>query len=154
VVPFACLEDAPRRDAARKSLHFTRDGGDGPRIDRASFVAEDWETSRPIGAMILTLLPDDDPCEWSSFHWKEPPPGDCLERGIGRPHLTWVFVSPLETGRGVATTLLNAAVGELCSLGYRQLASTFLLGNDSSLLWHWRCGFQLMTYPGSRRKRP
>jgi hypothetical protein len=32
------------------------------------------------------------------------------------------------------------------------LASTFLLGNESSMLWHWRNGFQLLQYPGSRRR--
>jgi GNAT superfamily N-acetyltransferase len=152
VVPFNALEDAPRVDAVRKSLHFTRDGGDGPRIDRACFVAEDREANGPVGAILVTLLPDEDPSDWKAFHWKEPPPADCLERHIGRPHLTWVFVSPLERGRGVATTLLNAAVRELLAMGYTRMASTFLLGNDSSLLWHWRCGFQLATYPGSRRK--
>ncbi len=152
VVPFGCLDDGPRREAARKSLLFTQDGGDGPRIDRASFVAEQWGTARPIGAMLITLLPDEDPSEWSAFHWKEPPPPDCLEKGIGRPHLTWVFVNPMDAGQGIATALLNAAVRELLALGYRQLASTFLLGNDASLLWHWRCGFRLVTYPGSRRK--
>jgi GNAT superfamily N-acetyltransferase len=152
VVPFGCLEDGPRREAAAKSLNFTRDGGDGPRIDRASFVAEEWEVPRPIGAALITLLPDEDPSEWNAFHWNEPPPADCVERGIGRPHLTWVFVSPIEAGRGVATALLSATARELLTMGYRQLASTFLLGNDASLLWHWRCGFRLATYAGSRRK--
>jgi GNAT superfamily N-acetyltransferase len=152
VVPFGTLEDGPRRDAARKSLQFTRDGGDGPRIDRASFVAETSEEAHAVGAILVTLLPDEDPSEWSAFHWKEPPPPDCLERNLGRPHLTWVFVGPMESGRGVATALLNAAVRELLAMGYSRLASTFVLGNDSSLLWHWRCGFQLATYAGSLRK--
>lgn len=152
IVPFAGLEDGPRREAARKSLQFTCNGGDGPRIDRASFVAEVPDDSRPVGAILITLLPDEDPSDWSAFHWKDAPPADCLERGIGRPHLTWIFVSSFETGRGIATALLNAAAGELAAMGYGQLASTFLLGNDSSLLWHWRCGFRLVTYPGSRRK--
>jgi GNAT superfamily N-acetyltransferase len=153
VVPFASLEDGPRRDAAARSLSFTRDGGDGPWIARASFVAEDGEDARPVGAILLTLLPDEDPSDWSAFHWKEPPPADCLERGVGRPHLTWVFVNPMEAGRGVATALLNAAARELLAMGYRQLASTFLLGNDSSVLWHWRCGFRLAAYAGSRRRQ-
>jgi hypothetical protein len=46
---------------------------------------------------------------------------------------------------------LAAAVRELLALGYTQLASTFLAGNDSSTLWHWRNGFQLLAYPGSLR---
>jgi GNAT superfamily N-acetyltransferase len=152
VVPFGGLEDGPRLAAAAKSMRFTRDGGDGPRIDQACFVAEECESARPVGAVLVTLLPDEDPSDWSAFHWKEPPPPDCLERGIGRPHLTWIFVNPIEAGRGIATALLNAAVRELLALGYRQLASTFLLGNDASVLWHWRCGFRLVTYSGSRRK--
>jgi GNAT superfamily N-acetyltransferase len=151
VVPFGVLEDDPRLEAARKSLRFTRDGGDGPRVERACFVAEEGP-SGPVGAALVTLLPDEDPSDWHAFHWKEPPPPDCVERGFGRPHLTWVFVSPFESGRGVATALLNAAARELVVLGYRQLASTFLYGNDASLLWHWRCGFRLARYPGSRRK--
>jgi hypothetical protein len=39
-------------------------------------------------------------------------------------------------------------------MGFTHLASTFLLGNDSSMLWHWRNGFQLAGYPGSRRREP
>jgi GNAT superfamily N-acetyltransferase len=152
VVPFGTLEDGPRRDAARKSLQFTRDGGDGPRIDRASFVAETSDGTHALGAILVTLLPDEDPSEWTAFHWKEAPPADCLERNLGRPHLTWIFVSPIDSGRGVATALLNAAVRELLAMGYARLASTFVLGNDSSLLWHWRCGFRLAEYPGSLRK--
>jgi hypothetical protein len=33
-----------------------------------------------------------------------------------------------------------------------RLSSTFLQGNDSSLLWHWRNGFELLENPGSRRR--
>ena len=32
-----------------------------------------------------------------------------------------------------------------------ELASTFLLGNESSTLWHWRAGFRCLPYPGSMR---
>ena len=63
-----------------------------------------------------------------------------------------MFVSPLDAGRGVGTALLNAAARELLALGYTELASTFLLGNESSMLWHWRNGFRLLQYPGSRRR--
>ena len=37
-------------------------------------------------------------------------------------------------------------------LGYTELVSSFILGNDSSMLWHWRNGFELLAYSGSRRK--
>ena len=61
------------------------------------------------------------------------------------------FRSPSNKGHGVGTALLAAAVGELLALGYTQILSTFMLGNDSSMLWHWRNGFQLLSYPGSYR---
>ena len=37
-------------------------------------------------------------------------------------------------------------------LGYTELISSFILGNDSSMLWHWRNGFELLPYSGSRRR--
>ncbi len=99
----------------------------------------------------MTLLPDVEPSGWDSYHWPEPPPPDALVRRLGRPHLTWIFVSPFFAGQGVGTLLLSATVRELLALGYKQLASTFLIGNDSSMLWHWRNGFALLPYPGSLR---
>jgi len=147
--PFAGLDEATRLQAARQCLAQTRGGGDGPWIESASFVAGGDEA---LGAILITLLPDADPTSWDGYHWPEPPPPDCLERRLGRPHLTWVFVAPGRSGQGVGTALLDAAAAALRRLGYRELASTFLVGNDSSTLWHWRNGFRLLPYPGSRRK--
>jgi len=148
--PFGGLEDEQREEAARKARAHTRAGGDGPWVERASFVAAD--TGGPVGAILVTLLPAEDPAEWDSYHWREAPPPDAVCRRLGRPHLTWIFVCPFEAGRGVGTALLNAAARELLALGYTELASTFLLGNESSMLWHWRNGFRMLQYPGSRRK--
>src|SRR5271157_17553 len=114
--PFAALDDATRREAAACCLTRTRTGGDGPWIDRASFVAC-AEDGALLGAILVTLLPERDPCEWGSFQWFEPPPPDCVERRLGRPHLTWVFVHPGYAGEGVGTLLLSAAVRELLALG-------------------------------------
>jgi hypothetical protein len=33
----------------------------------------------------------------------------------------------------------------------KELASTFLVGNESSMLWHWRAGFKLPEQPWSMR---
>jgi GNAT superfamily N-acetyltransferase len=150
--PFAALDDATRRLAADGCLTRTRTGGDGPWVERASFIARDDE-DEPLGAILVTLLPERDPCEWGSYQWFEPPPPDCIERGLGRPHLTWIFVDPGCTGEGVGTRLLAAAVRELLALGYREMVSTFMIGNDASALWHWRNGFRLLAYPGSKRRR-
>lgn len=151
--PFCGLDDERALAAARKSLERARDGGDGPWIEQASFVAADGDAGHAVGALLATLLPDSDPSSWHSYHWTEPPPPDALARRLGRPHLTWIFVSPFEAGQGIGTLLLSAAVRQLLALGYKELASTFLIGNDSSMLWHWRCGFRLLAYPGSWRQR-
>jgi GNAT superfamily N-acetyltransferase len=151
--PFAGLDDEKRHSAARGALAQTRTGGDGPWIDAASFVAED-DDGLPIGAILVTLLPLRDPTDWDAYHWPEPPPADCIARRLGRPHLTWVFVHPAQAGHGVGTALLAAAAEALRRLGYTELLSTFLAGNDSSMLWHWRAGFRLLTHPGSPRRRP
>jgi GNAT superfamily N-acetyltransferase len=150
--PFSGLSDDERDLAAQKSLEYTRSGGDGPLIQPACFTARDATHGTHIGAILVTLLPDGDPTEWGAFHWKAPPPPDCVERCAGRPHLTWIFVSPFHTGTGVGTTLLDAAGRALLQMGFNQLASTFLAGNDSSMLWHWRNAFRLLAYPGSKRK--
>jgi GNAT superfamily N-acetyltransferase len=152
--PFCGLDEATRLRAVSKSLTHTRTGGDGPWVEAASFVAVGEGGEPIVGAVLVTLLPERDPCDWGSYHWTEPPPPDAVARGLGRPHLTWIFVVPEHAGRGLGTSLLAAAAGALRRLGYRELASTFLLGNDSSVLWHWRSGFRLLSYPGSRRRTP
>ena len=48
-------------------------------------------------------------------------------------------------------SLLACAARGLIELGYTELLSSFILGNTSSMLWHWRNGFQLLPYSGSRR---
>jgi GNAT superfamily N-acetyltransferase len=149
--PFCGQPDAKRVIAARASLAQTRNGGDGPLIEQASFVAR-GEDAGLIGALLVTLLPPGDPTDWDSYHWMIRPPRDCVEMGYGVPHLTWVFVHPERAGRGIGTSLLRTAVEELRRMGFTSMLSTFITGNDSSVLWHWRVGFKLLTYPGSPRR--
>jgi GNAT superfamily N-acetyltransferase len=148
--PFNGLDDETRLRAAGRSLRQTRVGGDGPWIEAASFLAPASD-GRPVGAVLVTLLPDRDATDWHSYHWQEPPPPDCIARRLGRPHLTWIFVHPAAAGRGIGSALLRQAAAALRGLGYTELASTFLAGNDSSMLWHWRQGFRLLAHPASRR---
>ncbi len=149
--PFAGLDDRLRREAARECLERARTGGDGPWIESASFAAV--EEGHIIGAILITLLPEGDLSDWTSFRWDAPPPADAIQRRLGRPHLTWIFVEPLWSGQGTGTALLAAAVRALLALGFSELVSTFQVGNDSSMLWHWRNGFRLLMHPASRRRR-
>ncbi|HLN28610.1 MAG TPA: GNAT family N-acetyltransferase [Gemmataceae bacterium] len=149
IQPYGSLDDVTRVQASHQALERTRSGGDGPLIASASFVAS--QDKELVGAILITLLPLGDPCDWDSYHWKEQPPADSITRRLGRPHLTWIFVSPITAGQGIGTSLLSAAARELQALGYTELLSTFMLGNDSSMLWHWRNGFRLLAHPGSHR---
>jgi len=153
VTPFSSMGGDERIAAARVCLDETRSGKEGPLIRNACFVAVDaTDTSKTVGAILVTLAPDHDLNDWHSCRWNEPPPPDVIERRFGRPHLTWLFVTPLLSGYGIGTALLSNAVSELLKLGYGELASTFLCGNESSTHWHWRNGFELLEYPGSKRR--
>jgi L-amino acid N-acyltransferase YncA len=149
--PLAGLTPEARAGAARQSLQRTVSGGDGPWVRQASFVAAEAPEGEPVGAALVTLLPEGDPCDWDSYYWQGPPPEDGVAGRLGRPHLTWIFVAPRRAGQGTGTALLGAVTRALADLGYRELVSTFLLGNEASMLWHWRNGFRLLPYPGSLR---
>jgi GNAT superfamily N-acetyltransferase len=149
--PFGSLDEAGQVEAARNCLERTRSGGDGPWVEAASFTAGGPDGS-VLGASLITLLPEGDPGDFQTYYWREPPPADCVARRLGQPHLTWIFVAPLATGEGLGTALLGESARALRRLGFSHLLSTFLLGNESSMLWHWRNGFQLLPYPGSFRR--
>jgi GNAT superfamily N-acetyltransferase len=152
VQPFASLGDRRRLESARACLKHTREGCDGPIIDRACHVAVDPKDGEPVGAVLVTLVPPVDLDEIWSLRWKTPPPPECVERRLGHAHLTWIFVGRGMAGSGVGTALLAEACRGLRELGYTALISSFILGNDSSMLWHWRNGFELLSYAGSRRR--
>lgn len=147
--PFGSLLPDERRQAVEECLKRSWTGGDGPLAESASFVA--MKEDDIVGAILITLLPGTDPTDWESYRWDEPPPADLWQRSQGQPHLTWIFVNRMGQGRGVGTQLLHKAVRVLRQQGYATLWTTFLLGNDSSLLWHWRNGFELLPHATSRR---
>src|SRR5207249_2766715 len=144
------LGEDERLMAAKKCLEQTRSGGDGPLLESACLVAVADAPEHLCGAILTTLIPMVDLSDAdANLRWEEKPPPMCVERRLGRPHLTWVFVSPFEAGHGIASCLLTAAVRELLTLGFNDLASTFLAGNEVSALWHWRNGFRLLGHPAS-----
>ena len=150
-VPFDSLDDDERVEAARDCLAHTRSSGDGPLIGAASGVAIGAE-GRLVGALLVTLWPDRDLTEARAARWPAPPPSDAVDRRLGLPHVTWVFVHPLDAGRGIGTAMLAHTVRALRELGYGQLGTSFVTGNASSMLWHWRNGFRLLESPWSMRK--
>jgi GNAT superfamily N-acetyltransferase len=150
IQPFGSLDASTRERAARTALERTYGSGDGPLIAQASFVA--WQRQDAVGCVLITLLPGGDPSDLSSYQWQEAPPTDCIERRTGRPHLTWIFVEPQQAGHGIGSALLAISANSLLELGYTELLSTFMIGNDSSMLWHWRNGFRLLAHPQSPRR--
>src|SRR5687768_9411591 len=135
VPPFGGLSDEAAAQAARDCLDHTRAGGDGPLLDDACFVAAE-SSEHPEGAILVTL--------------RESP--DTAGDQQARPHLTWIMVSPWRFRLGLGTAMLRSAATALSTLGYRELASAFLGGNERSAMWHWRNGFRLLPDPWSRRR--
>jgi len=152
VQPFASLSDRRRLEAARDCLKFTREGGDGPILHSACHIAVSKERHNPVGGILVTLVPPVDLEDIWSLRWKTPPTADSVEGRRGHAHLTWIFVGPWHAGHGVGTALLAHASRNLLSLGYTELITSFILGNDSSMLWHWRNGFELLAAAGSHRR--
>ncbi len=129
VPPLAALSEDHRLTAAQECVQRTRAGGDGSVMESACFVAVDPGQARRLeGAVLITLIPRRE-------HQPE---------GAQRPHLTWILVHPWRFAQGLGGTLLASAATVLRGLGHRDLASTFLVGNERSALWHWRNGFRLM----------
>jgi hypothetical protein len=152
VQPIASLDEREALQAARDSLKKTATGGDGLVVEAACFKAFDRHFTDPAGVILITLLDRGEDGE--ARFWHGPPPADAVARGLGVPHLTWVFVSPWVARHGMGSALLAASVRALLGLGYQELASTFLLGNESSTLWHWRNGFRLRPLFGPLPRRP
>ena len=130
VQPFASLTDDDRLAAAEDCLGYTHGSGEGPLVDEACMVAVRTSDDTLVGANLITM-----------------PPDDAIEQAAGLPHLTWIFVAPPYARQGLGMALLGMAVQALLRLGNTELASTFLIGNESSMLWHWRAGFKLLEQP-------
>ncbi len=152
VQPFGSLSDRRRLEAARACLADTREGHDGPMIRPACYVAVGETDPNPAGAILLTLVPPVDLEDFWSLKWKTPPPLHAIGQRLGHAHITWIFVHPLFAGYGIGSALLGHACRNLLEMGYTQVISSFILGNESSMLWHWRNGFELLPDCGSKRR--
>lgn len=146
--PFAALENDAARKASDACYTKTVNGDDGPLVEGACFhafskrFADDEDAL--VGGILITLVPKEILTVPYAGIWKDQPPEDAVERKLGVPHLTWVFVNPWEGRRGIASVLLAKSVEALKELGFSELASTFLLDNGPSMLWHWKHDFKLL----------
>ena len=137
------------RGTSSAKLNVLVEISDGALVGPASFIAE--VDNAIVGVILITLLPGGDATDWNSYHWDDIAPADLWEQHQGQPHLTWILVSRFAQGTGIGTRLLYEAVQVLRRQGYKTLWTTFLLGNDSSQLWHWRNGFELLPHGLSKR---
>ena len=144
------------REAARAAADDEAERATGDATASGAATAEeDAEEDvgdRIVGAIVVTLTPGGDPASYGAYQWRGQAPADAVEQALGRPHLTWVWSNPWLERTGVASALLAASAAVLRDMGYGELVTTFLHGNDRSMLWHWRNGFELLPGPFSFRR--
>lgn len=95
----------------------------------------DGERGRPLPASRLALesaVDDGDKIVGAAL---------LVEKSNGSAFLDLLFVIPEWRRRGVATALLGDALNALHDEGYPELSSRFLLGNETSRVWHHHFGF-------------
>jgi ribosomal protein S18 acetylase RimI-like enzyme len=137
--PFCTLPDDVRLKAAKDCLDHTRNGGDGDFLPNTSVVASD-ASSQIIGALLTT--------RWKPERSDPEPSYDPAYSA----HITWVFVHPFYSRDGVGTQMLASVIDRLRRDRFKHLLTTFLSGNEPSMLWHWRNGFRLLSERRGSRK--
>jgi hypothetical protein len=155
-LPLCLWNGHAAKRGARAIMEWTRLGRDGDLLRDSCFVAisqdkhEKCGPTQLCGAAIVTLNPvqrmTSPPQEAAIAH-----PERKNERVL--PHLTWIFVNHWMHRRGIGTRLLSSVVESLRPRKLKFLASTCLLHNTASLLWHWRNGFVLPPARFSRLAR-
>ena len=123
-VPFCTLDENALRAAAADAVDETLAGRHGPLLAEVSSVAVDAEGRGPFPKELR-----------------------------GRPYLTWIFVAPIVARHGLARAMLHRALDRLHRAGEPSLYSTFLVGNETSALWHWDNGFELLPSPYALARR-
>lgn len=135
-VPFVNCPRDVRLAAAETLLDRTRRGADGPLAEDVCTVAMSRTAGKLAGAMLVTRVP-------SKVFGCDPGEGTFV------PHVTWIFVDPGESRRGLGRALLAKSMWQLAEAKQGRLFSTVLLGQQASMLWHWKVGFELLGDPGS-----
>ena len=148
---YMSVPEEARGQYTRDHLDRTRHGAYGPLIPEASFILEDPNADHEtvIGGCLINRVAVGDLVHFQPTDDNEQVP---RREKPGLPHLTWIFVDWRHQRRGAGELLLRTAVSELRRLGETRLTSTFEAGAEPSQLWHWKMGFQLLSYPGSPRR--
>lgn len=125
---WAAYEGTPdERDAgtgvasATEEIRLVYAGEHGPFLPEASFVAE--EDGRPVAAALVTL-------------WRRV------------PLLAFVFTAPTHTGRGLARSLIEAAMGALAERGHDRLSLAVTDDNVRARALYESMGFTEVPSPG------
>lgn len=139
--------DDERVSVAGTLIRETRRHHFGRLIAPACFVAVERGGTGIVGAVLLNHCTY---TQTSGFRWCAGEEFVPWDPGVTDPpppmaHLTWAFVADGFAGRGVGTALLAHATEALRGLGYQDVASTFPKANSSSVLFHWRNGFRLLS---------
>ena len=143
-LPWSVLSADDGQRLAADMLVRARTGADGPVVRSASWIAREARSGQIVGGVLITLTPNGQLDDFTAPAWQAQAPADPMSQCWGRPHLTWIFVTPSWTRRGLGSALLSHACRELSNLGYTELSSAFLTCNMGTVLWHWSQGFRLV----------
>lgn len=130
--PMDTMPPTTRRHAAEAAIRHTASGGDGEVVESACVGATDRASGKLVGAALVTRV---------SLRWDEWP--DAATPAF-LPNLTWIFVKEGSQRRQIGSAMLDGVINRLAEQNRPWLVSHFIEANASSLLFHWRNGFELV----------
>ena len=134
IAPLDVMPATTRRHAADAALKHTATGGDGKVFQPACFAAIDAKGSDMIGAAIITQI---------GLRRDEWPDDDLPETIL---NLTWLFVATERQRQHVGWALVDRVLRVLAEKNVPWLVSHFAEDNPAAMLFHWRQGFDLVSW--------
>lgn len=134
VAPLDSMPPTTRRHAADAAMTHTTAGGDGELFAPACFAAADAGDGELVGAAIVCRI------GLRADEWPDAPVPDNLV------NLTWLFVSPQRQRSQIGSALLDHVSAALAKHQTPWLVSHFADDNGPAMLFHWRHGFELVSW--------